>query len=177
LIQTDIPSLTSCSAGRPFPEWRLTESPLEPPFIFYVVIIRVVGKYPSLIHAGIGAFCSGGNSLFNAFFPSLGNHDYTDGAGLNEYLDYFTLPGSGVATSGTSGSERYYDYLRWPVHFFVIDSQGALNSAFDKTAQKNWLQAQLAASGAPWKVVYFHHAPYSSALRGSTAAMQWPYGA
>ena len=140
---------------------------------------ETVGQFycDSLIDAGIGAFCSGGNSLSNAFFPSLGNHDYTDGAGLNEYLNYFTLPGSGVATSGTSGSERYYDYIRGPVHFFVIDSQGALNSPSDKTAQKNWLQAQLAASSAPWKVVYFHHAPYSSALHGSTAAMQWPFGA
>jgi tartrate-resistant acid phosphatase type 5 len=130
----------------------------------------------SLTDADSGAFCSGGNSLSNAFFPSLGNHDYTDGAGLNEYLDYFTLPGSGVATSGTSGSEHYYDFIRESVHFFVIDSQGALNSASDKIAQMNWLQAQLAASSARWKVVYFHHAPYSSALHGSTAAMQWPFG-
>lgn len=139
---------------------------------------ETVGQFycDSLTGAGSGTFCSSGNSSSNAFFPSLGNHDYTDGTGLNEYLDYFTLPGSGVATSGTSGSERYYDFIRGPAHFFVLDSQGALNSAPDKMAQMDWLQAELAASIAPWKVVYFHHAPYSSALHGSTAAMQWPFG-
>jgi hypothetical protein len=130
----------------------------------------------SLTDAGSGSWCSGGNSQANAFFPSLGNHDYTDGTGLNEYLNYFTLPGTGVVSSGTSGSERYYDFIRGPVHFFVIDSQGALNSAPDKTSQMNWLQAQLAASSAQWKVVYFHHAPYSSSGgHGSNPEMQWPF--
>ena len=111
---------------------------------------ETVGQFycDSLTDAGSGAFCPGGNSVSNAFFPSLGNHDYTDGAGLDEYLDYFTLPGSDVATSDTSGSERYYDFIRGSVHSFVIDSQGALNSASDKTAQKNWLQAQLVASSS-----------------------------
>jgi PKD repeat protein len=136
-----------------------------------------VGQFycDSLTDAGNGSFCSGGNSPSNAFFPSLGNHDYTDGAGLNEYLDYFILPGAGVVTSGTSGSERYYDFTKGPVHFFVIDSQSALNSASDKTTQMTWLQAQLTASSAPWQVVYFHHAPYSSANHGSNTAMQWPF--
>ena len=140
---------------------------------------KAVGQYycNHLTDAGNGSFCSGGNSLTNAFFPSLGNHDYNDGAGLDEYLSYFTLPGTGVATSGTSGSERYYDFIRGPIHFFVIDSHGALLSSTDETIQKNWLQAQLAASRTPWQIVYFHHPPYSSALHGSTTAMQWPFAA
>jgi PKD repeat protein len=128
-----------------------------------------------LTDAGSGIYCSGGNSLTNAFFPSLGNHDYTDGAGLDEHLNYFNLPGIGVDTSGTSGSERYYDFIKGPVHFFIIDSHGTLNSTSDKTTQMNWLQAQLAASSAPWQVVYFHHAPYSSATHGSNTAMQWSF--
>ncbi|MFM8973888.1 MAG: metallophosphoesterase, partial [Actinomycetota bacterium] len=42
--------------------------------------------------------------------------------------------------------------------------------------QKTWLQNALAASDAPWKVVVFHHPPYStSSTHGSTAAMQWPF--
>jgi MYXO-CTERM domain-containing protein len=80
-----------------------------------------------------------------------------------------------VTSSGTSGSERYYDFIRESVHFFVIDSEGALNSAPDKLTQMSWLEEQLAASVARWKVVYFHHAPYSSANHGSVAAMQWPF--
>ena len=140
---------------------------------------ETVGKFycDSLTDAGSSIYCSSGNSLANAFFPSLGNHDYTDGAGLDEYLDYFSLPGAGIDTSGTSGSERYYDFIKGPVHFFVLDSQGALSSESDKMVQMTWLQAQLAASDASWQVNYFHHAPYSSALHGSINAMRWPFAA
>ena len=42
--------------------------------------------------------CSGDEALSSAFFPSLGNHDYTDGGGLDEYLANFTLPGVGLNT-------------------------------------------------------------------------------
>jgi hypothetical protein len=136
-----------------------------------------VGRYycEFLSATETGGYCSGDNALSNAFFPSLGNHDYTDGGGLDEFLDYFSLPGSGLDTSGTSGCERYYDFVKGPVHFFVIDSQGVLRSASDKTAQMTWLQAQLAASATPWQIVYFHHPPYASGRHGSSAEMQWPF--
>ena len=45
--------------------------------------------------AEAGVYCSGGTSAVNRFFPALGNHDYSDGGGLAEYLSYFTLPGVG----------------------------------------------------------------------------------
>ena len=92
---------------------------------------ETVGKYycDFLTDVESGSHCSGGNSAINAFFPSLGNHDYDDGGGISEYLDYFNLPGSGINTTGTSGSERYYDFIQGPVHFFVIDSDRALESS------------------------------------------------
>jgi hypothetical protein len=130
-----------------------------------------------LADTGSGSYCSGGDSTVNAFFPALGNHDYSDGNGQSEYLNYFTLPGAGIPSSNSSGNERYYDVVMGPVHFFVLDSEGVLNSASDKTAQMNWLQAQLAASTSPWRIVYFHHPPYSSATHGSTPGMQWPFTA
>lgn len=138
---------------------------------------QVVGQFycDYLADAGSGSFCAGGNSLTNDFFPSPGNHDYNDGGGLNEYLDYFTLPGPGTVSSDTSGSERFYDFVQGPVHFFAIDSQGVSNSAADELVQRNWLRQGLAASTAPWQVVFFHHAPYSSASHGNTMVMQWPF--
>ena len=138
---------------------------------------ETVGQFycDSLADAGSGNFCAGGNSFSNVFFPSLGNHDYFEGGGLNEYLDYFNLPGTGIDTSGTSGNERYYDFVRGSVHFFVIDSEGALNNSSDRTAQMNLLQAQLAASSTPWQIVYFHHPAYSSSTISSHSSMQWPF--
>ena len=141
---------------------------------------QVIGQYycAFLRDAGAGTYCNGNGSATNGFFPATGNHDYSDGGGLNEYLNYFTLPGAGIATSGTSGNERYYDFVQGPLHFFVIDSQGALSSGSDLTAQQNWLQAQLAASTAPFQIVLLHHPPYSSSSsHGSTPAMQWSFEA
>jgi tartrate-resistant acid phosphatase type 5 len=109
----------------------------------------------------------GPGSTINRFYPALGNHDWAT-ANAQPYLDYFTLP----------GNERYYDFVRGPVHFFAIDSDP--NEPDDRTstsAQAAWLQSALAASVAPFQVVYFHHAPYSSGPHGSNTALQWPFEA
>ena len=125
-----------------------------------------VGQYFSdYIGNYTGAY--GPGSPTNRFFPSLGNHDWNDGGGLSAYLDYFTLP----------GNERYYDYVQGPVHFFVLDTdpQEPDGRTFD-SVQGQWLQQGLAASTAPWQVVYMHHPPYSSGERhGSEPVMQWPF--
>jgi tartrate-resistant acid phosphatase type 5 len=126
---------------------------------------------------GSGVHCAGGTSASNRFFPALGNHDYSDGRGLAEYLSYFTLPGAGISRRSDAGQERYYDFIQGPVHFFVLDSMGVLDSRADMAAQKKWLETGLAASSTPWQLVLLHHAPYSSGTHGSTAAMQWPYQA
>lgn len=125
--------------------------------------------------------CNGGNSSVNRFFPSPGNHDHDDGPtnDLSDYTDYFTLPGAGVTTSGTSGSELYYDVRQGGVHIFVLDSESISNAGGVGSGAYNtqhaWLQAQLAASDAEWKLVTMHHPPYSSARHGSNSWMQWPY--
>jgi hypothetical protein len=129
-----------------------------------------------LDNVGIDANCSGGNSPTNRFFPSAGNHEYTDGGGINEYLNYFDLPGNNIPSSNTSGSELFYDFIVGPVHFFTVDSQATLSNSTQESIQKNWLQSQLSASTSPWKIVFFHHAPYSSSsTHGSNPNMQWPF--
>jgi tartrate-resistant acid phosphatase type 5 len=135
---------------------------------FYCGYLKDVGRGPN---------CPGGPSAVNRFFPALGNHDYSDGGGLAEYLSYFTLPGTGIPAGSRTGQERYYDFIQGPLHFFVIDSLGALVSQTEMAAEKKWLEAGLATSSTPWQLVLLHHAPYSSGTHGSTAAMQWPYQA
>ncbi|WP_282135758.1 PKD domain-containing protein [Seonamhaeicola maritimus] len=124
--------------------------------------------------ANPGINCSG-SAADNRFFPSPGNHDYSDGGGISEYLNYFDLPGNGTNSTNTSGNERYYDVIQGDVHLFMIDSDEARRSSSNRAAQQNWLQTQLAASTANWKVVLMHHAPHSSGNHGSDPVMQWPF--
>jgi len=117
-----------------------------------------------------------GKAKVNAFFPSLGNHDYTDAKpALDTYLAYFTLPGSEF--TNTSGNERYYDFVQGPIHFFVLNSNAEEPDGISGTSvQARWLKAQLAASESEWNIVYDHHPPYSSDTKhGSTKALQWPF--
>ncbi|GAA4353137.1 hypothetical protein GCM10023185_13490 [Hymenobacter saemangeumensis] len=107
----------------------------------------------------------GAGATENRFFPSLGNHDLYTNAGA-AYLAYFTLP----------GNERYYDFVRGNVHFFAVNSDGSEPDGTGRfSAQARWLKERLAASTAPWKVVYFHHAPYSSGSHGSDRGLRWPF--
>jgi tartrate-resistant acid phosphatase type 5 len=124
-----------------------------------------------------GTYCAGGTSTINRFFPALGNHDYSDGGGLAEYLSYFNLPGAGVPVGSRPGQERYYDFIEGPVHFFVLDSMGAFDSRADLAAQKKWLETGLTASSTPWQLVLLHHPPFSSGAHGSIKIMQWPFQA
>ena len=135
-----------------------------------------VGKHYCAFIAGArnGSHCAGDEVAVNRFFPSTGNHDYSDGGGIDEYRDYFSLPGAGVPTSGTTGSELYYDHIHRHVHFFVLDSDPDY-SPTSLDAQQVWLQSALNASAATWKIVHFHHPPYSSGMQGDHARMQWPY--
>lgn len=132
-----------------------------------------VGKYYSDY---IGAYKGnyGIGSPTNRFFPATGNHDYHDGEGINAYLDYFTLPGTAIESSHSSGNERYYDHIQGPIHFFAIDSQ-AKDANGPKSPQAQWLKEQLAASTYPWQLVYFHHPPYTSGRHGNEKSMQWPF--
>lgn len=126
---------------------------------------------------------SSGNSLAiivsapNRFFPSLGNHDWSDGGGDNEYLGYFDLPGKTIPSSNPSGNERYYDFIQGPVHFFAIDSDPREPYGITPDSrQGTWLRTGLARSTSPWKLVYMHHPPFSSGLtHGSSVGMRWPY--
>ncbi|MDH3944965.1 MAG: metallophosphoesterase [Anaerolineae bacterium] len=107
----------------------------------------------------------GGGASENRFFPVLGNHDWT-APGAQPYLDYFTLP----------GNERYYDFVRGPIHFFALDSDWREPDGIGRSSiQAAWLQRALATSASPWKIVYLHTPPFSSGPHGSQLALQWPF--
>jgi hypothetical protein len=133
-----------------------------------------IGKhYHQYIYPYKGSFGAGSADQINHFFPVLGNHDWAT-PGATPYLNYFTLP----------GNERYYSFTQGPVQFFMLDSDEHepdlkyVNSTTNtqNSPEGQWLKAALAASTAPWKLVYLHHSPYSSGLtHGNSPWMQWPY--
>ena len=139
---------------------------------------EVVGRYycPYIHGAQAGPNClSGGDAATNRFFPTAGNHEYSDGGGIASYLAYFDIPGLGVISNNNSGTELYYDFVLGPVHFFSLNSESFEG---DTSAQAMWLQTNLANSTSPWQVVLMHRTPYTSASRGTNGGyLRWPYEA
>ncbi|MFZ1323408.1 MAG: metallophosphoesterase [Ignavibacteria bacterium] len=120
--------------------------------------------YHEFIYPYTGTY--GAGDTVNRFFPSLGNHDWGT-PGAVPYLNYFQLP----------GNERYYEFVKGPVHFFVIDSDTNEYDGIDSNSiQAQWLKNALAQSSSRFNVVYLHHPPYCSGLiQGSEEIMRWPY--
>ena len=121
--------------------------------------------YSSFIFPYTGSYSP--SATLNRFFPVLGNHDWDSATANQPYLDYFSLP----------NNERYYDVLKSPVQLFMLDSDSREPDGItSNSVQAQWLQTRLASSTAPWKLVFLHHAPYSSSSgHGSHPVMQWPY--
>ncbi|KFA89727.1 metallophosphoesterase [Archangium violaceum] len=101
-------------------------------------------------------------------FPTPGNHEYVT-SNAKPYLDNFYLPANNSAKS-----ERYYSFDWGPVHFASLDSNCRNFTIADCTTalQKTWLAQDLAATSRPWKIVFFHHPPWSSGEHLSTTAMR-----
>lgn len=136
---------------------------------------NVAQFYSSYLGNYTGTYGSG--SATNRFFPSLGDHEYTDG-GVDAYLEFFTLPGDGIETSNTSENERYYDVVMGPVHVFVLNVQPQEPDGTSQFSdQARWLRTQLALSTSPWRLVVSATPPFSSGdNHGSDPNVQWPYG-
>ncbi len=110
-----------------------------------------------------GAYGKGAE--INRFFPIPGHLDW-DVDQLKPYLDFFTLP----------GNERYYDFIRGPVHLFMIDSdEREPDGATQTSVQANWLKQQLANEKSAWKIVCVHHAPFTSHRVEDVERMRWPF--
>lgn len=93
--------------------------------------------YKALLDAGV------------TFRATLGNHDNPRQRFFKPFgmggQRYYTFPGPGTPKTGTGS-----------VHFFAIDS------TYLDAAQLQWLERELAACEAEWRIVFFHHPLYSS---------------
>ena len=74
------------------------------------------------------------------FYASLGNHDNPN----QRLYKPFNMDG-----------KRYYSFKKENVEFFALDS------TYMDPVQLAWVEKQLSASTAQWKICYFHHPLYS----------------
>ena len=79
-----------------------------------------------------------------AYYTSLGNHE----GNHESYYHYLDLP----------GNESWYTFSYGDADFFAVNSSAAYTPG---SPQHTWLSDALAASDAPWKIVFFHHPPYA----------------
>jgi hypothetical protein len=87
---------------------------------------------------------------FVPVFPVAGNHEYVT-ADAEPFRDAFSLP----------NNERWFSFDWGNIHFAAIDTEQNL------ATQAAWLDADLAATNQPWKIVFCHRPPYSSGSHGS----------
>lgn len=102
-----------------------------------------------------------------AFYPSFGNHEWYSDDGAVSELAYRSPTWRFPAP--------YYTYTAGSVQFFVVDTTEI------SEAQVLWLDREISASKAHWKVVYGHHpifAPEATAKAGAymktMQARLWP---
>ncbi len=97
------------------------------------------------------------------FYACLGNHDVRSENGDREVAyPQFNMQG-----------KRYYTHGNDDVKFFVLETNSIVDpSSADRTAQLAWLDRELGASTARWKIAYGHHNIYSDGQYGINEVMK-----
>jgi hypothetical protein len=103
-------------------------------------------------------------------FMGIGNHDYGGYPHVQDwpemgYYQIFNLPAKGELGGVPSGSEAYYSFDYGNVHFVSLDSfaRGRDEKLLTDpgSEQMAWLIKDLQNTKQRWKIVYFHHPPYT----------------
>jgi len=116
---------------------------------------QVVGNY-----YGTGAPAGRDYISDGKFWPVPGNHDYY--VGITNYTNFFNYLPPNPNEGQTGDTALYYDFVRGPVHFFMMDSgqtDGIAPPNWD--TQTAWLEAGLKASTTDWQIVVMHRPPYT----------------
>jgi hypothetical protein len=95
------------------------------------------------------------------FFPIAGNHEYHTADG-EPFRQVFSLPDNGTSV----GRERWYSVDWGDVHIAALDTEVVGDE------QAGWLDADLAATDARWKLVMLHKPPFSSGAHGDDSAVK-----
>lgn len=128
---------------------------------------KYYGEFIRVGNPASAYFAQFGNNV-NRFFPCMGNHDFDVGGGaagaIPSWNAFWDLP----------GNERYYTFSRGEIDFFILSSDGREpDSDLVGGIQHQWFVSAYAASTAKYKIVVFHHPPYTNpTTHGNDAQMQ-----
>ena len=90
--------------------------------------------------------------------PTIGNHEYTNGAAPG-YFDYWdNIP-------------NYYSYDAGGWHFISLNSNSAYIGVNSSSAQYAWLAADLAAHANTCTIAYYHHPLFNIGPEGNKTSM------
>ena len=87
-------------------------------------------------------------------WSTIGNHDVALDPLGGPYLEAFVLP-----TNNPASTELYYSFDYGDAHFVCLDTH--VSGHGPGSPQLQWAAADLAASSAKWKFVFFHVPPFS----------------
>ncbi len=103
-------------------------------------------------------------------FTVTGNHDYLKGL-IYSLERRFSLIHSYFLNTMV-GENQVYTLKYNHVQFFLLDSN---REFFYLYTQRKWLQQQLEASDAPWKIVVLHHPLYSIRGKNNNLIQRWMF--
>jgi len=150
-------SQSSTSGDAPYGQWRTTVQnayKANPTAKFMVNVGDLVNTGQSAEHWNCWFAATTGVIDSIPEMPVLGNHEYAGGGGPSYWVTQFPVPQNGP--EGLKNRVYSYDYGR--VHFVVLDSEKAKGDSLDPL--QKWLDADLSASKATWKIVFVHKAPW-----------------
>lgn len=104
----------------------------------------------------------------SVLWPTIGNHDGRSVDPVGEtgpYYELFTVPKRGEGGGLASGTSSYYSFDFGNIHFATLDTDSGDTRPGGKML--DWLERDLAASDKEWKVVFFHHPPYTKGSHDS----------
>ncbi len=133
-----------------------------------------------LLHTGDLIYPAGETKLFDPnffsiyrptlarvpFYGALGNHDIDTHNGA-PFLQNFVFPRNGPSQVQP---ERCFSFDYSDAHIAILDSNLEAQALVGPVAR--WLQADMSASKRIWKLVVFHHPPFSDGLHGDEPRTQ-----
>lgn len=118
------------------------------------------------------------NFIFNnsCIYAAPGNHDYANDYNLSlnhniPYYEIFKTPQNAELGGVSSNHKEFYSYNYANAHFISLDSYGIESGSYhlwdSLGPQYQWLEQDLQQDHSMWKIVYFHHPPYTMGSHNS----------